>query len=189
MENKRYDLMHRHLLMTAGELLHDIPFSKIKVKEICDAAEVNRNTFYRHFVDKYELLDELLNTSVQSIYATLDIDKFKKYPFETIKAFHFDGTIEVLEFQLQDRAFEDLFYKSIFKALSTVTTDQELLWLIGNLYVVQLWNTNRDVPYDLRHDYHILDQIVTDKQFPTSWYEQFYQLKNAQPKTFDWKLT
>ncbi|USS92542.1 TetR/AcrR family transcriptional regulator [Fructobacillus americanaquae] len=168
MENKRYDLMHRHLLLTTGELLHDIPFSKIKVKEICDAAEVNRNTFYRHFVDKYVLLDELLNTSVQSIYATLDLDQFKKFPFETIKTFHFDGTIEVLEFQLQDRAFEDLFYKSIFKALSTVTTDQELLWLIGNLYVVQLWNTSRDTPYDLRRDYHLLDQIVANKQFPTA---------------------
>lgn len=158
--------MHDHLLITTGNLLYDTPFSKIKVKEICVAAEVNRNTFYRHFVDKYELLDELLITSVQSIYETLDIAKFKKYPFETIKAFHIDGTIELLKFQLQDRTFEDLFYKSIFKALSTVTKDQELLWLVGNLYVVQLWNTNRDVPYDLRRDYHILDQIVTAKQFP-----------------------
>ena len=168
MENKRYDLMHQHLLMTTGELLHSTPFSKLKVKEICDAAEVNRNTFYRHFEDKYILLEELLQASVSSMYTSLDIVQFKARPFETIKDFHFDGTIEVLEYQLQDRSFEDLFYKLIFKALSAVTTDQDLLWLIGNLYVVQLWNTNQEHPYDLREDYATLDRIVIEKKFPTT---------------------
>lgn len=39
--------------------LRSVPFSKITVDDICDAAEVSRRSFYRHFMDKYELLNWL----------------------------------------------------------------------------------------------------------------------------------
>ena len=34
-------------------LLHEKPINKITVKEVCEAAEINRATFYSHYTNKY----------------------------------------------------------------------------------------------------------------------------------------
>jgi Transcriptional regulator len=41
------------------ELLKKEGFSKITVKEIISNAKVNRSTFYAHYLDKYDLLEQL----------------------------------------------------------------------------------------------------------------------------------
>lgn len=41
------------------ELLKKKPINKITVKEICEMAEINRATFYKHYLDVYDLLDKL----------------------------------------------------------------------------------------------------------------------------------
>lgn len=41
------------------ELLKEKPVSKITIKEICDKAEINRGTFYKHYQDIYELMETL----------------------------------------------------------------------------------------------------------------------------------
>ena len=39
--------------------LAEKPVSKITVKELCDMAEINRATFYKHYADPFDLLDKL----------------------------------------------------------------------------------------------------------------------------------
>lgn len=39
--------------------LAEKPVSKITVKEICDLAEINRATFYKHYADPFDLLEKL----------------------------------------------------------------------------------------------------------------------------------
>ena len=41
------------------ELLQQKPASKITVREVCDKAEINRSTFYKHYLDCCDLLDKL----------------------------------------------------------------------------------------------------------------------------------
>ena len=41
------------------ELLRQKPVEKITVREICDKAEINRSTFYKHYQDCYDLLDKM----------------------------------------------------------------------------------------------------------------------------------
>ena len=41
------------------DLIADRPISKVTIKEICDLADVNRGTFYKHYNDQYHLLDEI----------------------------------------------------------------------------------------------------------------------------------
>ncbi|MEO8606401.1 MAG: TetR family transcriptional regulator [Chloroflexota bacterium] len=48
------------------ELLEEQEFSKITVQDITERAEVNRATFYDHFVDKYELMNDLVRQDFQS---------------------------------------------------------------------------------------------------------------------------
>ena len=43
------------------ELLKEKPVAKITVKEICEHAEINRSTFYKHYQDVYDLMEKLEN--------------------------------------------------------------------------------------------------------------------------------
>ncbi|HXQ39608.1 MAG TPA: TetR family transcriptional regulator [Anaerolineales bacterium] len=45
------------ILQAFGELLAEKGFEAISVQDVTDKAEINRATFYKHFVDKYALLD------------------------------------------------------------------------------------------------------------------------------------
>ena len=41
------------------KLLKNTEFEKITVKKICETAEVNRSTFYDHFIDIYDMLNKM----------------------------------------------------------------------------------------------------------------------------------
>ena len=68
-ENQRSRLSKRLLKESLIKLLQEKPIQKISIKEICDLAELNRSTFYKHYVDEYALLEEL---SVDALNMLLD---------------------------------------------------------------------------------------------------------------------
>ena len=41
------------------DLLGTVSFNKVSVNQIGAKADINRSTFYRHYVDKYQVLDEI----------------------------------------------------------------------------------------------------------------------------------
>ncbi len=47
------------------QLLKEKPVAKITVKEICDIAEINRGTFYKHYQDCYDLLEKIEDEGLQ----------------------------------------------------------------------------------------------------------------------------
>lgn len=49
------------------KLLNERPFDKITVKDIVEECGVNRNTFYYHYHDIFELLAEILEADLQKI--------------------------------------------------------------------------------------------------------------------------
>lgn len=49
------------------ELLQQKPMNKITVREICDRAEINRSTFYKHYLDCYDLLDKLKEEALSQL--------------------------------------------------------------------------------------------------------------------------
>lgn len=59
-----------------SELLQQKPMNKITVREICDRAEINRNTFYKHYQDCYDLLDQLKEEALTQLdELILDMEK------------------------------------------------------------------------------------------------------------------
>lgn len=50
-------------------LLIEVGFEKITVSALCQKARINRATFYRHYTDKYELADRVLDSLLSEPFA------------------------------------------------------------------------------------------------------------------------
>lgn len=49
------------------DLLHTKPFDKITVRDIVEACEINRNTFYYYYSDIYDLLEEIFTKKINQM--------------------------------------------------------------------------------------------------------------------------
>lgn len=54
----------RRLREALVALMQDTPVDKISVQAVCEAADVSKQTFYRHYADKYALLEEAFSELV-----------------------------------------------------------------------------------------------------------------------------
>lgn len=68
-EDIRITKSKRDLCHALIELMKSTPFKKITVGDICSAAMINKMTFYKHYTDKYELLNDVLLNIKQSVLA------------------------------------------------------------------------------------------------------------------------
>ncbi|KAA1042376.1 TetR/AcrR family transcriptional regulator C-terminal domain-containing protein [Macrococcus equipercicus] len=59
----------KHLIIEAEflNLLEKHRFREITIKMICEAAHINRSTFYAYYLDKYDLLDRMIDTHLTAI--------------------------------------------------------------------------------------------------------------------------
>lgn len=88
-------------------LMKDKSFEEIKVSEICQAAIVNRSTFYDHFNDKYELLASLIQDLEKELVEKLN----EKRNFSNIKEYY----ISMIETLFQHISKNSSIYSSIIK--------------------------------------------------------------------------
>ena len=76
------------LYNTIMELMKAKSFEEIKVSDICNAALINRSTFYAHYNDKYELLkdaiDNLKNSLIEELNKNVKTSNTKEYYLEMI---------------------------------------------------------------------------------------------------------
>ncbi len=49
------------------ELRNEMPLEKIRVKDICDKALINKSTFYKHYSDVFDLSDKMEDEFISSI--------------------------------------------------------------------------------------------------------------------------
>ena len=57
---------------TLLELMEEKPFSKVTVTEVCKKAEMNRGTFYLHYLDLSDVLDDIIREMLEETTGTLD---------------------------------------------------------------------------------------------------------------------
>ncbi|CAH1856074.1 TetR/AcrR family transcriptional regulator [Convivina praedatoris] len=167
MSTKRSQLMNQHITSVTMQTLQTVPFSKLSIKQICDIADINRNTFYRHFHDKYDLMNAILSVTFKQFFEHVDLDTFKASPFSILQDLQMNQYIDILDFQLQDTEFKKIFDAAVFKHLFKLSDDPEFIWTLGEIYVVSIWNQQRKHPYDKADGYRILDEIIRTKRFPT----------------------
>ena len=67
------ELTKRAIQESFKKLLSNQPLDKITVKNITDDCGVNRNTFYYHYSDVYQLLEEIFLTEAQKSVEKMEI--------------------------------------------------------------------------------------------------------------------
>lgn len=90
-------------------LLEEKHLSKITVKEICEKAEINRATFYRNYVDIYDLFEKLEAELTESAFA--------------------DGNLETDRYRLLELIYENqAFYKEFFESRLESRYIKKIVW-------------------------------------------------------------
>lgn len=74
------------------KLLDDRPFDKISVKDLVDACGISRNTFYYHYHDVYEVLEDIFEEETQKNIGEADTWDLWE-----------DGILQAVEFALNNR--------------------------------------------------------------------------------------
>ena len=54
------------------ELMKDRPIGKLTVTDICNHADINRNTFYAHYASPYDLLSQIEDELFDQIHSSLE---------------------------------------------------------------------------------------------------------------------
>lgn len=108
-EDLRITKTKRDLRMALIYLLKDLPFEKVTIGDVCDKAMVNRMTFYKHFKDKYDLLEQTIDHLMLQIIQKVE---------SVVKPVNsFDGFLEFCVVLAQTIINESAEKKDVFPAL------------------------------------------------------------------------
>lgn len=80
-ENRRTTMTKKMLQNSLIEILEKKPIHEITIKEICDNADINRSTFYRHYNTPNQLFDEIYDNVNREILTIAN--QFKDQAFNS----------------------------------------------------------------------------------------------------------
>lgn len=71
---------------TLVPLMKEYPIAKISIKMLCDRAGINRGTFYAHYADVYDLLDQIQKEIIEELSPHVSGSAFSEQTKLTVKA-------------------------------------------------------------------------------------------------------
>ncbi|AYF05223.1 TPA: TetR/AcrR family transcriptional regulator C-terminal domain-containing protein [Bacillus mobilis] len=99
------------------EMLITDGFDKITVKNITEKANIGRKTFYLHYLDKYNLLDKIVDDH---------LDQLKEICYKKQNKEFIEGTIIWFEYFKEHKSF----FAALFKSNGTLSFQKKLLTFI-----------------------------------------------------------
>ncbi|WP_283679986.1 TetR/AcrR family transcriptional regulator [Lentilactobacillus sp. Marseille-Q4993] len=149
---------------TFAELMTKKRFSDITMIEISRKSFVHRNTIYKHFLDKYDLLGKFMDRELSKHDDFLS--EFEESPFKAVASLFGSDLQPIIEKQQLDMEFTRLVEESGARVLYNKIKDPNLIWNLGNISSVLMWNQLHGNKLDIVDDYAELDRIYQTKKFP-----------------------
>lgn len=142
------------------ELLQTESFEKVNVSKICEKADMNRKTFYYHFMDKYDLVNWIFDTEIVELISAPDLISYEnRLKFlEILCDYFYKNRIfyrKVLEVKGQNsfsEYYEDFMYKIIKHRYISANIDYVIndfyLDIIagGTVWALNRWITTKNAP-------------------------------------------
>jgi len=153
MDEKKKDLRiiktRKALYNAFEELMKSKPFEQIKVSDICSEALINRSTFYDHYADKYDLLEEYINSLKDSLTEEItkenNIEKnTKEYYIEIIKLLllHIQkkrDTYIAIMINNRNSITNDILYDILSRAIINQINDKKISKNIPNEIIIRFY--------------------------------------------------
>ena len=92
-EDRRIRKTQRAIIKATVKLLDTVPINKLTINEICSLADVSRSTFYLHYYDATDVIDQVHNEIIASISNVLD-----KFDYATILVNHEPFLRQIFDF-------------------------------------------------------------------------------------------
>ena len=169
-KNNRRTLITKKILKESLlELMQDKPVSKITIKEICDMSEMSRSTFYLHYQDQFELLEDIEKEVLEKTFENLRKIDSPMNTMESIEAFlnyvkEHKTTFGILLCQQENEVFQQSIIASVQKyvqdsapEIDEVPTASYIYTFImyGSLNVIKTW-----IEKDFDVDIHNLAEVI-----------------------------
>ncbi len=157
----------KFIMESFSNLLQKKDFGDITITEIVKQAMIHRNTFYQHYIDKCDLLEEFITRQI--IDSDLQIDEFKIAPFRNLyNVFMSDAILKtILSRQSTDNEFSSILPKTFANSFVKKNGgNYDILWSLGRFAAVLGWNKLNKHHCSLESDYDYLDHIYQTEKFP-----------------------
>ncbi|GLB47285.1 hypothetical protein WR164_12640 [Philodulcilactobacillus myokoensis] len=148
------------------DLLMKKRFSNITINDIANAAMIHRNTFYHHFKDKYDLLDQLFVATFPYERFKKNLNSFYDHPFKFLNFAYYGDVYRVLDEQRNDESFIDERNLMTFKLFVSKFHNSQVVWVLGKVYTIIIWCEYYKPEYTFRNAYKQLDHIYQTGKFP-----------------------
>ena len=176
-EDVRITKSKRDLCNALIELMKSTPFKKITVGDICSAAMINKMTFYKHYADKYELLNDVLLNIKQSILANAEA----AIPTQNVEDTALDLTLHLLDAVIDeclnkkqfllDISHDDLVLtmisttieKSVYELLLSISQHHSFKYRLDTLSAAVTGATTFLIRYWLVHEHAIGKEQFLEK--------------------------
>lgn len=115
----------RKLAVALKDLMEDIPIDKVTIKSIVEKCRVNRQTFYYHFQDIYDLLGWIYKTEVEIVLDGNHTYSTWQQGFYKIFQYVIDNRKFVLNTynSIARKYLEEYLYKLVYKLLIDVVNE------------------------------------------------------------------
>lgn len=161
-EDRRIMLTKRLLKDALIELLKEKDIYHISIRELCEKADVNRSTFYKHYVSQFDLLTDMENDMLDFIAKTIRHNESEPEKIFATACNYLEENIEFARLIINnnvDPAFAQKLFAmdsvktNVFKRFSGSKTDAELEYIYnfltyGAFRMVYVWlnKENRESP-------------------------------------------
>ena len=144
-QDLRVQRTKKALITTFSDLLETKSFDNITIQDVCEKANVRRSTFYRHFNDKYDLLNHIVGTLIE-YFRTLHLPEIDpKDPRQFFNKFMKD-----ILFFISDN-------KTMVKSVISINIYSEVYQILYNqIYAV----VKRQIEFDKQIGQFYIDEFI-----------------------------
>lgn len=144
-QDLRVQRTKKALITTFSDLLETKSFDNITIQDLCEKANVRRSTFYRHFNDKYDLLNHIVGTLIK-YFRTLHLPEIDpKDPRQFFNKFMKDILLFISD------------NKAIVKSVISINIYSEVYQILYNqIYAV----VKRQIEFDKQIGQFYIDEFI-----------------------------
>ena len=130
-------------------LIQEKDFQKITINEIVERADINRGTFYLHFVDKYDMMNSFENEMIEIIEEVI-INNIPKEQFhQQFLQSRYETIVQILKCYEENKELLQLLLKSSHNSSFQAKLRDKLKLVLTEMIFPKLKKMEYEIPIDL----------------------------------------